>query len=72
MGVIIHTTDTGATWQNQNSNVDQELNWIKFKDPLTGWCVGSGEAHPLDHGWGKHWNSGNTRDDSLAVELRLL
>ncbi len=40
-GVIIHTTDGGATWTRQESGVSVMLWGIDFIDANTGWCVGA-------------------------------
>jgi photosystem II stability/assembly factor-like uncharacterized protein len=60
MGVILHTTDSGATWTGQSSNVNQALNWIQFRGVQNGWCVGSGGAALWTTDGGTSWNQGNT------------
>jgi photosystem II stability/assembly factor-like uncharacterized protein len=60
MGVILHTTDSGATWQGQSSNLNQYLTWIQFRDSLTGWCVGSGGGALWTTNGGNTWNQGNS------------
>ena len=59
-GAIIHTTDGGATWQNQPSGVGNELNWIQFRNVQNGWCVGSGGTALWTTDGGTTWNRGNT------------
>jgi photosystem II stability/assembly factor-like uncharacterized protein len=51
-GVIWHTRDAGATWQQQASNVDCSLSSVFFLDAARGWAVGgSHEPHsPLTNG----------------------
>jgi photosystem II stability/assembly factor-like uncharacterized protein len=44
-GVIWHTTDSGKTWQQQQSNVTCRLTSICFLDDKQGWAVG-GECRP--------------------------
>lgn len=40
-GVIVKTTDGGATWVVQTSGVNVELNGIFFSDSTHGWAVGA-------------------------------
>ena len=44
-GVIWHTSDSGTTWAQQNSNVACRLNSVFFIDRNRGWIVG-GESRP--------------------------
>jgi len=60
MGVILHTTDSGATWQGQSSNVSQFLNWIQFRGTQNGWCVGGGGTALWTTDGGNTWNQGNS------------
>jgi photosystem II stability/assembly factor-like uncharacterized protein len=52
-GVIQHTTDGGATWDQQESGTEKTLISIFFIDPLNGWAVG-------DMGTILHTNDGGT------------
>ena len=50
--VILHTSDGGATWQPQQSNLSGELDGVDFIDASTGWAIsydnmGMGMAAPL-------------------------
>jgi photosystem II stability/assembly factor-like uncharacterized protein len=60
MGVILHTTDSGATWQGQTSNVNQTLNWIQVRGVQNGWCVGSNGTALWTTDGGTTWNQGNS------------
>lgn len=39
-GAILHTTDSGNTWMQQNSSTDYTLSAIHFVDQRHGWAVG--------------------------------
>jgi photosystem II stability/assembly factor-like uncharacterized protein len=56
-GTILHTSDGGNTWNQQNSGTDYTLSSIFFTDPQNGWAVGDGGTilHTTDGGktWGK-------------------
>lgn len=39
-GVILKTSDSGATWQHQRSNVDVDLYGVSFVSTTRGWAVG--------------------------------
>ena len=41
-GVILATTDGGATWNAQSSGSDGDLSGVAFGDATHGWVVGSG------------------------------
>ncbi len=59
-GVILHTTDLGATWQTQTSGVTNGLYWITFQDTLHGWACGSGGRVLWTTDGGNAWNIGNS------------
>ena len=40
-GVIMHTSDGGATWRRQESGITWDLKGVTFTDPMTGWAVGN-------------------------------
>ncbi|MBT8343016.1 MAG: hypothetical protein HKP58_02080 [Desulfatitalea sp.] len=40
-GTVLHTTDGGIKWVNQDSGTDCTLSSIFFKDPIHGWAVGN-------------------------------
>ena len=48
-GVIWHTADGGATWQQQSSPVSSTLNAVYFVDSHRGWAVG-GQSQPYNGG----------------------
>ncbi|HWA06014.1 MAG TPA: T9SS type A sorting domain-containing protein [Ignavibacteria bacterium] len=41
-GLFKYTTNSGASWIDQQSGVSAQLNSVDMVDPLTGWAVGSG------------------------------
>lgn len=51
-GVIMASTDGGATWQGQTSGVETTLFGIRFADQQKGWAVGIDETllHTVDGG----------------------
>jgi len=55
-GTMIHTSDSGATWQAQTSNVSNTLYWVIFPTPLNGWAVGTGGTIIATTDGGNTWN----------------
>ena len=53
-GVVIRTTDGGATWNIQESNAEKDLYSIYFVDDLHGWAAGDGVIVATSDG-GDHW-----------------
>ena len=53
-GVILHTTNGGALWSQQESGVTSSLYAVQFVSPTTGWIV-----EPILHttDGGENWNS---------------
>ncbi|MCH7879709.1 MAG: hypothetical protein IH914_10405, partial [candidate division Zixibacteria bacterium] len=51
-GVVLHTTDGGATWSTQNSGLNSRIFGVHFIDGTTGWVAadGGGIAHTTDGG----------------------
>ena len=43
-GILLVTSDGGATWQHQPSGTFQALSAIHFVDRLNGWAVGRGNT----------------------------
>ena len=39
-GIILHTTDGGDTWDEQESGTDKDLYGVHFVNPQEGWAVG--------------------------------
>jgi len=60
-GIILHTTDGGASWTPQTSNTSNWLAWITFnKNARHGWsCGGNGTVIWTTDG-GSIWTPGNT------------
>jgi photosystem II stability/assembly factor-like uncharacterized protein len=65
-GTMIHTTDSGATWQAQASNVTNSLNWVIFPTPLSGWAVGTGGTIIATTDGGNTWNR-QTSNTTLSL-----
>jgi photosystem II stability/assembly factor-like uncharacterized protein len=40
LGIVLVSTDGGATWTKQNTGIDKSLFGVSFIDPLHGWVVG--------------------------------
>jgi photosystem II stability/assembly factor-like uncharacterized protein len=55
-GTVIHTSDSGATWQTQTSNVTNTLYWVIFPSPQNGWAVGTGGTIIATTDGGTTWN----------------
>ena len=54
-GVILSTSDGGATWRPQQSGVGDDLHDVKFFDAREGWAVGSGGALLHTDDGGRSW-----------------
>jgi photosystem II stability/assembly factor-like uncharacterized protein/lipoprotein-anchoring transpeptidase ErfK/SrfK len=64
-GVIVASTDGGATWAAQASGVTQDLKAVAFADATHGWAVGSGGVILATADGGATWapqTSGTTAD----------
>ena len=57
-GVILHTTDGGVTWTQQNSGTTQQLNAVSFKDASRGLAVGNVLLYTTDGG--QSWLQGSS------------
>ncbi len=55
-GTVIHTSDSGATWQAQTSNVTNTLYWVIFSSATNGWAVGTGGTIIATTDGGNTWN----------------
>ena len=65
-GTVIHTSDSGATWQTQTSNVTNTLYWVIFTTPLSGWAVGTGGTIIATTDGGNTWNR-QTSNTTLSL-----
>lgn len=68
-GLILKTTDAGATWHSQINGIANTLNSVSFGNADTGWAVGdSGLILHTDNG-GKDWvgQSGGTFNNLRSV-----
>jgi photosystem II stability/assembly factor-like uncharacterized protein len=65
-GVILSTSDGGATWRPQASGVGEDLFDVKFFDESEGWAVGGGGAMLHTRDGGRTWT------DERRVTTHLL
>jgi len=65
-GVIYHTTDGGITWVQQISDIEGQLEKIRFASPEKGWAVGLGSLLHTDDG-GATWIV-----DTPVIDPRML
>jgi len=68
-GGILHTTDGGDTWNQQESGVKADLNSVSFVDSLTGTIVGAGGVILRTANGGDSWVQPNSNLDSLSVQM---
>ncbi|MHB8109805.1 MAG: WD40/YVTN/BNR-like repeat-containing protein [Syntrophorhabdaceae bacterium] len=54
-GTILHTSDGGKTWEQQNSGTDYTLSAIHFIDQKNGWAVGDEGTIVATKDGGKTW-----------------
>lgn len=54
-GMILHTTDGGASWRDQAFGVTQSLNAVQFVDAEVGWAAGAGSTILRTGDGGKSW-----------------
>jgi len=54
-GAVLHTSDGGNTWNQQNSGTDYTLSSIFFADPQNGWAVGDKGTIIHTQDGGKTW-----------------
>ena len=71
-GVIIHTNDSGKSWQSQNTNVKMDLLDIHFADSLHGWAVGKQGSLLHTSNGGQSWRQQNiaSQENFQAVEFK--
>lgn len=56
-GIILHTTDGGRTWAQQQTNVSSNLQKITFKDNLNGRAVGDNSTMLFTNNGGASWST---------------
>jgi photosystem II stability/assembly factor-like uncharacterized protein len=64
-GIILHTVDSGADWNSQESGVSSELYSVCFIDPEEGWVVGQSGTILHTNNGGETWKpegSGTNRN----------
>ena len=62
-GLILHSSDAGASWTVQPTGTDADLSWVSFVDGLNG--AASGEVVLVTHDGGATWID-KTPDEALA------
>jgi photosystem II stability/assembly factor-like uncharacterized protein len=75
MGLILHTSDGGETWQKQESGTDVSLFSLFFLDKSRGWAVGDRAVYLKTTSGGESWEvnhiepslEGISEDVALAV-----
>jgi photosystem II stability/assembly factor-like uncharacterized protein len=55
-GIILHNTDGGVTWSEQNSGTTKMLLSVYFTDFLHGWAVGQDQTVLYTSNMGETWN----------------
>lgn len=68
-GVVLHTTDKGATWEKQESGVSGALYSVYFVDENEGWAAGDGGIIIHTDDGGATWETQNT---GVTQQLRGL
>ena len=80
-GVILHTSDGGATWAPQASALSGELSGVDFVDDTHGWAItdepsdfGSGADAPLERttDGGQTWIAQSLRDTSVLTAVSFV
>ena len=71
-GTIIATTDGGATWNPQTSNVTADLSGVAFSDADHGWAVGAGGTIIATSDGGATWNPQTSNVDGRPQRRRPL
>jgi hypothetical protein len=66
-GGIVHTTNGGGTWIEQNAGTSSYLQDIFFVDASTGWCVGDGGTVRYTTDGGVTWQA---QSPGTAAEFR--
>ena len=64
-GLILHTTDGGATWEHQQSGTYKGLNAVHFVDAQRGAAVGEQEVYTIDGG--RNWRLADSSQPSEIV-----
>jgi photosystem II stability/assembly factor-like uncharacterized protein len=70
-GCIIHTTDSGSTWEVQQTPGNCWINSLYFHDATEGWAIGSHSVLYTTNG-GKQWVQRNIGNDSMLGGTKIL
>jgi photosystem II stability/assembly factor-like uncharacterized protein len=70
-GMLMHTTDGGASWQNQSSGVGEKLRDLWFTDTNNGWAVGRDGILIHTSNGGAAWSSQSSpaTDDLRGIHM---
>jgi photosystem II stability/assembly factor-like uncharacterized protein len=68
-GAILHTEDSGETWQAQASGVAVTLRGVRFADGQIGWVVGDAGTILATRDGGAHWVA---QDSGVTVNLNAV
>ncbi len=70
-GLILHTADSGRTWQRQESRTIKSLRMVSFVDTRHGWAVGGSGTilHTADGGATWAAQKSDTTDDLLCIKF---
>ncbi|MEM7129106.1 MAG: YCF48-related protein [Chloroflexota bacterium] len=59
-GLVVHTNNSGDSWQEQDANTTQNLHAVDFVDVNTGWLIGAGGTIRHTTDGGATWQSQNS------------
>jgi photosystem II stability/assembly factor-like uncharacterized protein len=69
-GAMVHTTDSGNTWEAQSMPRNSYITSIYFHDANEGWAVGQYGAFYTTNG-GKEWQVRNIQNDSMINGYKI-
>ncbi|MCB2205836.1 hypothetical protein KQI65_13915 [bacterium] len=69
-GRMLHTTDTGVTWEPMHTSQFNIPHAVSFTSRDEGWLAGDGIFHTTDGGL--HWERQNAEQDSLLYNMFFL
>jgi photosystem II stability/assembly factor-like uncharacterized protein len=67
-GLIMHSSDGGITWNQQNSNTTTQLRRIFFSDEKNGWIAGQGQIFRTTTG-GNSWLKARIDGDLFGIHF---
>ena len=72
LGTIVHTSDGGASWHDQNSNTPFTLTGISFPDASNGWVVGDGGIILHTSDGGENWSKQNCPFERYLMDVQFV